>query len=62
MAVVASASLHAYINRAACEVGVFLREISQLSQIRLPSLFEELLKSVAHVRIMEVTASSCGQK
>ena len=57
MAVVASASLHAHINRAAFEVGVFLREISQLSKIRPPPLFGELLKFIAHVSIFEVTAS-----
>ena len=42
-------SMHTYVTRArltACEVGIFSREISQLSKILPPLLFEEVIKSM----------------
>ena len=47
---------HECISRArltACEVGIFLRNISQLLKVHPPSLFEDPLKFISYGRIFE---------
>ena len=53
---IAESQNHECVSRArltACEVGIFLRNISQLLKVHPPSLFEDPLKFISYGRIFE---------